>query len=241
VYRRFLRPNASEAHHVFVARVASVVVLVLAGVFASMSVSLRALFEFFLAFLAGVGPIYVLRWLWWRVRASTEIAAMLTSAVTSTLVTWLDGPGAPFDVVWRLGPLSPGGDLGHEGRLVVVAAASLAVALAAIVLAPRTDPDALVEFYRRVRPIGWWGPVRARARIGGVSGELGPALLGSAGALALTFGLMFGLGFVFLERPVALAVSAAATLVGTLVTGWALRRLAPRASASALNAARADR
>jgi len=46
-------------------------VMSLAGLLAWQSDSIADLFTFFLTFLGGVGPIYVLRWLWWRVRAST--------------------------------------------------------------------------------------------------------------------------------------------------------------------------
>ena len=38
---------------------------------------------FFLAFLSGVGPVYILRWLWWRVQASTEVVAMATEKMSA--------------------------------------------------------------------------------------------------------------------------------------------------------------
>ena len=46
---------------------------------ADQSSSIRDLFLLFLALLAGVGPVYLLRWVWWRVRASTELTAMAAS------------------------------------------------------------------------------------------------------------------------------------------------------------------
>ncbi len=224
LYRRFWFRGRTERHYVLVARVASFAVLALAGLIAWQSTSMRELFVFFLAFLSGIGPVYVLRWLWWRVSAAAEITALVSSALVSTAVTIID---SRTSFSWPLGALSPEGSLSDAGRILVVTMVSLAATLLAIALSQRPDPGSLVDFFRRVRPIGWWGPVRALAGSAPIAGELGPALLGSAGALALTFGLMFGLGFLFLDRPAALAVSALATLVGTLVTAWALRRLAP--------------
>ncbi|MCZ6727982.1 MAG: hypothetical protein O7A98_11595, partial [Acidobacteria bacterium] len=78
VYRRFLNPAASDRHYVLVARLASIAVLALAAAVASVADSISALFTLFISFLGGVGPVYLLRWFWWRVTAWAEIAAMLT-------------------------------------------------------------------------------------------------------------------------------------------------------------------
>jgi hypothetical protein len=159
------------------------------------------------------------------VNAWSETAALVTSAVVSILVTYVE-------FQWPATPFSPNGVLSAEGRLLVVAASSIVTAWIAILATPRPDPAMLVEFYRRVRPIGAWGPVRALAGTEAVRGELGPALVGSAGALALTFGLLFGLGFLFLDRPLALGIAAVATVAGGFVTAWALNRLSPRRPAA---------
>ncbi len=155
VYRRFLVPEAnSPKHYVFVARLASVSVLAIAGVLAYYSRSMGKLFEFFLAFLAGVGPVYFLRWTWWRVTAWTEIVASVTSGLTATALTH-------FVIDWSfLGPLSTDGNLEPVGRLVLVASPTLVVALFSLLVLPSPDPQELVAFYRRVRPLGAWGPVR---------------------------------------------------------------------------------
>ena len=100
VYKRFIRKEASDQHYVRVARLAGVGVLAIAGVFASLNDSIGGLFTYFLAFTAGVGPVYIARWFWWRVRATTEITAMLTSAIAATWLTYggqiagfIGGPG----------------------------------------------------------------------------------------------------------------------------------------------------
>jgi hypothetical protein len=218
VYRRFLKPGAGAGEYVLVARLTSAAVLALGAVIASLSESVRALFEFFLAFGAGAGIVYVGRWFWWRIRASTEITAMLASAVSTIVVTHAELP-------WRLGPLSPGGDLSRPGRLIVVVVFSLACACLSLLLTRAPDPAGLVPFYRKVRPLGCWGPVRAlctdvRPRI-----SLGAALLGAAGSLAMTFGLMMGIGFVLLDRTGAASMAGLACLLGTVLTIWTFHRL----------------
>lgn len=224
VYRRFLRPTASTAHYVLAARVTSVAVMAVGALIAYRADSIGALFLFFLAFGGGVGVVYVLRWFWWRVRASTEITAMLASIASSTALTQLE-------LEWRLGPLSPGGALSAEGRLLLVALFSLVCALVSMAVTRAPDPRTLVEFYRRIRPPGAWGPVRALCPDAGPSLRLAPALLGWAAGLALTFGAMLGIGFLVLGRGTDAAIAGGFTLAGALGTAWALRRSEPEAAA----------
>jgi SSS family solute:Na+ symporter len=217
LYRRFFRPVASAEHYVSVARYASVGVLVLAGLMASISSSISDLFLFFLAFLGGVGPIYVLRWLWWRVQASTEITAMVASACATIFLTF-----APIH--WELGPFSSGGQLLAEGRLCLVVLTSIAAALASLAIVQRPDPQSLVEFYRKVRPAGWWGPVAELAPDVQPPREGLNALLGIVGGVAMVFGLMLALGYLLLGDTQHTLIAAAVAVVGSISALGALRK-----------------
>ncbi len=218
VYRRFLRPAEDDRHYIGVARVASAAVLAIAGTLAYFATSISDLFLFLLAFLAGVGPVYVLRWLWWRVRASTEVTAMLASCATASALT-------AFDQGWQLGPLSPGGELSSEGRLILTVLVSTTCALLSLLVTRAPDPATLVPFYRRVRPMGAWGPVRALTGLTAPRGELRQALLGSVGSLAAILGLTLGMGFWLLERRGPLIAAALVAGVGIAATVVSLRRL----------------
>ena len=193
VYRRFMAPGRGPGHYVLAARLASAAVLAIAGLFAYSARSIADLFTFFLAFLSGVGPVYVMRWLWWRVRAATEIAAMLASAATTVLLTFIP-------VRWNLGPLSIDGDLTHEGRILIVVAVSFAAALTTIAIFAAPDPEDLVPFYRRVRPVGSWGPVAAISGMAPEGGSLWPRLLGPVSGIALVLGALFGTGHFLFGR-----------------------------------------
>lgn len=232
IYKRFLKPQGSDKHYVLMARLASVVVLLIGTLFANLTDSIRDLFIFFLAFLGGLGPIYILRWVWWRITALTEIAAMLTSALTSTLITLvLTPPGQVTawyhtDFYWSLGVLSDQGQLTGPGRALVVTACSMLVALGTLLLSPRPDPESSVEFYRRTRPIGFWGPVRALCpEVQSIRGETLPAIVGSLGGIGMLFGLTLGIGFALLDQKTELGYCALTTLAGSLLMRWAYSRL----------------
>ena len=231
IYRRFLRREASAEHYVAVARIASACVLILAGLMASQANSISDLFLFFLAFLGGVGPVYVLRWLWWRVQASTEITAMFASAgatifLTLSDVQWQAGSlfGAGQWIDWNIGPFSSGGKLVPEGRLCLVVLASISAALLSLAFTKRPDPRRLVGFYRAVRPVGAWGPVAALAPDVERPRDGFGALGGILGGVAMVYGLMLGLGFSLLGDAAHATPSYIVALVGTVVTVIVLRR-----------------
>jgi Na+/proline symporter len=57
------------------------VIVIAAGLAAYFTSSVTDAFKFVIAFGAGTGPVYILRWFWWRVNAWSEISAMIASSV----------------------------------------------------------------------------------------------------------------------------------------------------------------
>ena len=169
-----------------VARGANVLLVALALLVMTQLTSINAAWQTSLLLGAGLGAVLILRWVWWRMNAWAEIAAMLTSLVAAPLLMiYID-------------------DDRHAVRLLAVAAAATAAALAAVRIAGPEDRTLLVAFYRRVRPPGFWGPVARDARAGADAGAspdaaAGPARLGrslaAAGICALSvFCLLVGTG-----------------------------------------------
>lgn len=234
IYRRFVRKSARPAHYVNVGRLASVVVLGLAGYLVSLADSIGDLFTFFLALLSGMGPVYLLRWLWWRVKASTEIVAMIASSVTaSTLaysrmlhdVTGLEVFARVAEYRWELFGLSENGVLTGAGLLVITVSVSTCIALLSLLVTPRPRPESLVRFYRRVRPAGAWGPVRALCPELQRPRELGPVFTGWLGGLLTIFGALFGVGWTILGSPGYALVAVILAFIGTHMVRSALDAL----------------
>jgi len=220
IYRRFLVRKREAKHYVRVAQVASIGVMAIGGLLAYGADSISDLFQFFLSVLAGVGPIYVLRWLWWRVRASAEITAMVTSLITTVAVTLLRGHVTLVD-----GPLSPDGVLSDVGRHLLVTAVSMVSAFVAIAVTPRPDPASLVAFYRRVRPMGAWGPVRDLCPDVERPREGAPIAVGVICGLCSVYGPMLGVGWFLLGRRAEAAIAGLVMLAGIVGVRWSLSRL----------------
>ena len=144
VYARFINPDASEARKVLVARL-SVIGLAAIGALATLSMdSVAEAWKLLATISAGTGLILLLRWLWWRINAWSEIAVMTASLVFAHFVDVFTDLAFPFS-------------------LVVVVFLSLPVAFLVTWLTPPESSDVLQRFYERVRPAGAWAPVAEAA------------------------------------------------------------------------------
>jgi Na+/proline symporter len=179
VYRRFLKPKASEKHYVRVGRLSEVLVGVIGGLIALRVSSISDLYQFSLNLLGGLGPAIILRWFWWRANAWTEISALATSTSMALMMqkNLLFGANPPLEIPY---PLS---------NAVVVGTSALVCLTVTLLTAP-PDRAAVQIFYDRIRPSGAWGPFRR----GDERNRALPLLLGWVGGAALIFGLLFGVG-----------------------------------------------
>ena len=87
-WRRFLRPQATEKETLRASRLASLLVLAGAVGTAFCTDSVTQGFEMILKLTAGVGTVYLARWLWWRVNAMSEIAALAAAIPSVLLAPW---------------------------------------------------------------------------------------------------------------------------------------------------------
>ena len=140
VYSRFIDTEASERKLIWVAR-GSIILLAGIGTAATLGMdSVAGAWKLLATIGAGIGLIGLLRWLWWRINAWSEIAVMTASLVGANLVSLFTDVTFPFS-------------------LLIVVAFSLPIAFAVTFLTPPEDPTVLREFYERVRPAGAWARV----------------------------------------------------------------------------------
>ncbi|CAN5786293.1 Na+:solute symporter [soil metagenome] len=208
LYRPFLVRGRADRHYVQAGRVASLIALTIGVVISFYATSISGLFLLLLTLGAGIGLVYVARWFWWRVNAWSEIAAMVASSVI--------GAGLQLSPEWG-GPAFP-----FAAKVFLNLIGSTVIWIAATYATPPTEMGRLVEFYRRVRPPGWWGPVREavgelpNARTAGLRRGLWLWALGTV----FIYAAMFGTGkLLLLEWEWGLAFAAVA-----VVTGWSLVR-----------------
>ncbi|HEY8535825.1 MAG TPA: hypothetical protein VIL25_05230, partial [Vicinamibacterales bacterium] len=210
LYRRFLRPGESERHYVFVGRMVTALLMLLAALLTLVLETARASFDLLLSVGAGTGLLYLLRWFWWRVNAWSEIAAMISSFLVA----------AAFFIAGRQGAQIPS----HVSLLITIAVTSI-VWISVTFLTPPSDEATLVRFYERVRPAGpGWRRIAAKASTGRSTDSLGAQLAASVAGCAAIYGALFGTGAVLYGQ-----TGSAVVYVGIALAGVAaLFRLMPR-------------
>ncbi len=214
-WARFVRPDASEAHYVRVARILTFA-LALVSLFVTANLgSIAEAWGLVLSASAGLGLVLILRWYWWRVNAWSELAATVSPIALAVAALGLNAYG--IDV--------PGLQAAFPLNLYAVVAFTTVVWLAATFLTRPTDDTTLDRFFRRVHPGGpGWRPVARRHPDVTPDSGLGRLALDWALGVVLVYATLFGIGYVLLGT----------TLVGLgclLVAGaaafglwWDLRR-----------------
>ncbi|HEX6535248.1 MAG TPA: sodium:solute symporter family protein [Gemmatimonadaceae bacterium] len=179
-YRRFVRSDADERHYVFVGRLITAALMVLAALLTFVLDTARQSFDLLLSVGAGTGLIYLLRWFWWRINAWSEIAAMISSFVVAL----------GFFIAAKAGSTIP-----SHISLIATVATTTVIWVVVTYLTPPTDRATLIDFYRLVRPAGpGWRAVRAEAGVGPSPDSLAHMLLGWTLGCALVYSALFGAG-----------------------------------------------
>jgi Na+/proline symporter len=211
VYRRFVRPNASEQHYVNVARGVTVALMILACLVALLLRNAMQAFQILLQIGAGTGLIFLLRWYWWRINAWGEIAAMVISFL---LAAYLHFGHA------RLGfaPLHP------TLALVIGVMATTLGWLAVTLLTPPTDRAVLQSFYDKIRPApaGWRRAVDTSG--GEDAGNIAASFLAWFLGCLFVYATLFGTGYLLYGRlEIGLLCAAVA-----IAAAYGLRQVIPK-------------
>ena len=182
-YKRYYRPphrfeheSAAERHYVWVSRLATLVIMLLAILVSYFFDTVKGGWEAILSIGAGTGLVFMLRWFWWRINAWSEITAMVAAAIGSF--------AAP--------------ELGYEGFAATMIFTTIFSTVCWVTVTFLTPPETdatLEKFYNRVEPGGpgwkqYAGSDNDRDRIW-------PAFIkvGTAALSILSF--LYGMGRVF--------------------------------------------
>jgi SSS family solute:Na+ symporter len=206
VYRRSLVPQASDRHYLMIGRVVAVAIVGLAMVVAATAENVIDIAVFMLGLSSAELTANWAQWWWWRFNGKARLAASFGGPMLFLVNQY---------VVFRFI------DAGEAEVYLVIFASMAATFVLWVAVALATDPEPeeqLIEFYRRARPMGSWGPIAARA---GVPSASGWAIARGLG-LALSGTLMVGgaticLTMLYVARWEAAAAAAVTAVVAGVV------------------------
>ena len=151
VYRRHINPAASRRQLIYLSYAVSVAAVFVSALIGFYIPSINSLLIWIVAGLwGGYTAANVLKWYWWRFNGYGFFIGMLVGMIGALALPHLLGPLFP-QVAADVFPLY---------SFPLLFALSLAGCLIGTYLTAPDDLQLLMTFYRRVRPWGFWGPVR---------------------------------------------------------------------------------
>ena len=156
IYKRYINPNASPKTYVRLSYLASFSVIVIGVLFGWNVTSVNEVVVWIVSGLwGGYTASNVLKWYWWRFNGWGYFWGMLTG-IGSALLAPKIVPMLPFvqNLLARF-------NINMEVVVIfpMVVGISLVGCLLGTLLTKAEDDAVLMDFYRRVRPWGFWGPV----------------------------------------------------------------------------------
>lgn len=143
IYKTYINPNASHATYLRLSYLASVGIVVVSTAFGLIAPTLNDVILWLVGgLLGGYTASNVLKWYWWRFNGYGYFWGMATGMLAALLMPVL------------LPEVSP---VNSFPALLLI---SLAGCLAGTFSTPPEPMDVLKQFYRNVRPWGFWGPVQ---------------------------------------------------------------------------------
>ncbi|MEO9480505.1 MAG: sodium:solute symporter family protein [Maribacter dokdonensis] len=156
-YKQQINPNASEKRLVAVGRISTVVLMIFSAALALLLQNALQLFDVLLAFGAGTGLIFILRWFWWRINAWSEITAMFASGIISIILKLT--PVGAYLFATETGLLPDWSEY-----IFIVVVTTIIWLIATIMTQPESN-ETLRSFYRKIQPGGpGWSKVVDEAK-----------------------------------------------------------------------------
>ncbi|GJL79774.1 MAG: sodium transporter [Nitrospinaceae bacterium] len=139
LFEKILKKSPDPGHLVWVARWSNLGILLIALFIMAHLESIQSAWKGSLLIGAAMGIPLLLRWFWWRMNAWGEIASILAATICVPIFLTMD--------------------VSNHESLLSIAGISLLVTLSAVYLKGPEEKIVLKDFYHRVQPDGFWGPV----------------------------------------------------------------------------------
>ena len=142
IYKRYINPDASDKNYIYISYICSIIVVVVGISFGFMTDSINSVTQWIVAGLfGGYTAPNVLKWHWWRLNGAGYFAGMISGITTAMII-----PG----LLPNLHVLN--------GFLVILTISTAASIIVSLLTKPES-PEILKNFYKTVRPWGFWTPV----------------------------------------------------------------------------------
>jgi Na+/proline symporter len=238
-YKRFLKPEASEKELVFIGRISTVLMMVLASIFALFLDNALQSFNILLQVGAGTGLLFILRWFWYRINAWSELTGMVVSFLVAIFFLVLNtyheaqikvivATGLDYDFAFE----SVGALKTYEQLVIGIGITTLSWIIVTLLTKPAAD-EKLDSFYRLTRPggPGWKKVVANSAKFGDQinsdkdSANLPLGILSMFVGCVAVYGLLFATGYWLYANYLPAILLTAVTITASIILFYLWQKL----------------
>lgn len=181
IYKRFFGQNGTDYKLVRISRIITLILAALGIWISTLFETISGVWYFILECGAGLGLVLILRWYWWRINVWSEITASLAPFLFYALSRAVFHWQFPDSFFFTVG----------------------ATTVCWVPVTYLTQPErsgTLESFYRKIRPPGFWEPVREKTELFPLDQNLGYLAGCWLSSILMTYSFLFASGkMIFLE------------------------------------------
>jgi Na+/proline symporter len=156
-YKHTINPNLSDAKAKKFGIVAMIYIIIVAAGIAIYADSLLGITKYIFAITAGVGPVFMLRWYWWRINAWSQLSAMLAALIYPPVLDWFYVNNKTFHQL--LIRLEDNLNIEYYPIKIIILTILVCITwLFVTFLTTPTDANTLQNFAKTIKPGGFWKP-----------------------------------------------------------------------------------
>lgn len=156
-YKYTINPNLSDAKSKKLGIIAMIGILIVSGGIAIYADSLVGITKYIFAITAGVGPVFMLRWYWWRINAWSQLSAMLAALIYPPVLDWFYDNNKVFHQLFV--------SLEHHFnieyypiKIIILTIVVCTTWLVVTFCTAPTETKVLQTFASTIKPGGFWKP-----------------------------------------------------------------------------------
>lgn len=156
-YKHTINPNLSDANAKKLGLLGMIYIITAAGGIAIYADSLVGITKYLFAITAGVGPVFILRWYWWRINAWSQLSAMVAALIYPPVLDWLYENNTAFHEL--ISGFESNFNIDYYPiKIIVLTIAVCFTWLVVTFLTPPTETKTLETFATTIKPGGFWKP-----------------------------------------------------------------------------------
>lgn len=156
-YKHTINPDLDDTKAKKLGIIAMIFIIIVSGGIAIYTDSLVVITKYIFAITAGVGPVFMLRWYWWRINAWSQLSAMFAALIYPPILYWFYDNNKIFHEL--LVSIEQNFNIDYYPIKIIILTIAVCITWLVVTFwtAP-TEAKVLQTFATTIKPGGFWKP-----------------------------------------------------------------------------------